>query len=245
VEHCISRATDYQRLRCQSGFSVVCPFPAIWLSLQVLPLPLGPTTHGLGPASRRVAGTTERTKETAIMAQARIGLYEGLFLINQNVATDLNSAVEHVKSILTRAEAEIVILRKWDERKLAYPVRGLKRGVYLLAYFKARASQIANIDRDCNLSEQILRSLIISAEHAGEVELELARKEVPAVVEARLRGPDDRTRAPGSTPAPGAPAAPGATPAPGGPGLAPAPAPATATAVAVAPSTPKAESPTA
>ena len=88
--------------------------------------------------------------------------------------------------VFAHAEAEVLVLRKWDERKLAYPIRGQKRGVYVLAIFKARGTQIANIERDCNLSEQVTRCLIIQAEYMGEVELELAKKEVPLAVEAKL-----------------------------------------------------------
>ncbi len=122
------------------------------------------------------------------MAEVRINLYEGMFLLNQQaVSADLAGAVEHVREILNRAEAEILILSKWDERKLAYEIRGQKRGLFVLAYFKARASQIANIDRDCNLSEQVIRSMIIRADYMGEAELEVAKKNAELAFEARLR----------------------------------------------------------
>lgn len=135
------------------------------------------------------------------MAEVRINLYEGMFLLNQQaVAADLSGAVEHIREILNRAEAEIIVLSKWDERKLAYEIRGQKRGLFVLAYFKARASQIANIDRDCNLSEQVLRSMIIRADHMGEEEIELAKKNAELAFEARLRSSGEgagRTRAEG------------------------------------------------
>ncbi len=123
------------------------------------------------------------------MAAPTARLYEGLFLLNQNFAADLPAATEHVKTILERHQAEIVLLKKWDDRKLAYPVRGQKRGTYLLAFFNAPTNQIIAIDRDCNLSEQVQRALIIKAEHVGETELEAARRdETVAQTEARLRG---------------------------------------------------------
>lgn len=122
------------------------------------------------------------------MSQANVHLYEGLFLVNQSNTPDLAAALDHVRDILTRAEAEILVLSKWDERKLAYPIKGQKRGLYLLSYFKARASQVANIDRDCNLSEQILRSLLLRADHIGDAELDQARRQAEqTAVEAHLR----------------------------------------------------------
>lgn len=111
------------------------------------------------------------------MTADRINLYEGLFLLTQQAAMDLAVGTEHIKTILDRAGAEILILRKWDERKLAYTVKGQKRGTYLLSYFKAKSAQVANIDRDCNLSEQVLRAMVLRADHVGDVELELIGKE--------------------------------------------------------------------
>ena len=102
-------------------------------------------------------------------------LYEALFLVSQTaLASDSEGTVAHVKEMLDRAEAETLDLRQWDERKLAYPIEGQKRGTFLIAYFKARPTQIANIQRDCNLSEQVLRVMFVRADYMGEVELNLA-----------------------------------------------------------------------
>jgi len=99
-------------------------------------------------------------------------LYEGLFLVNQQeMAGDLAGAINTIREMLDRAEAEVVSLRKWDERKLAYPVEGQKRGLYVIAYFRVRPVQIANIERDCNLSELVMRVMMTRADHMGEVEM--------------------------------------------------------------------------
>ena len=109
------------------------------------------------------------------MAEDNTQLYEGMFLFNiQAINGELNVALEHMQDILNRAEAEVVALSRWDERKLAYEIKGQKRGLYLLAYFKVRGAQIANIERDVNLSEYLLRCLILRADHMGEVEIEQA-----------------------------------------------------------------------
>jgi small subunit ribosomal protein S6 len=121
-------------------------------------------------------------------ATINVALYEGLFLMNQStVASDFTGAMDHLKQIFDRAEAEVIVLDKWDERKLAYEIEGQKRGTFFLAIFRARGTQIANIERDCNLSELVLRNIIIRGDHLGEPELELAKKGVKAMIEAKLR----------------------------------------------------------
>ncbi len=80
---------------------------------------------------------------TETLTTERIHTYEGFFLFPQAAATDLQAAVEHVKELLARIDAEIISFSKWDERRLAYEIKGNKRGIYFLTYFKAGASTIA------------------------------------------------------------------------------------------------------
>lgn len=126
------------------------------------------------------------------MSEPTVALYEGLFLFNiQEIEGDLNTATETLQEILDRAEAEVITLSKWDERKLAYEIKGQKRGLYLLTHFKARGSQIANIERDVNLSEKLLRCMIIKGDHIGETELEQFKEAASKTAdEAALRADD-------------------------------------------------------
>ncbi len=125
------------------------------------------------------------------MTQQRHYYYEGMFLFGQAAVADLGGAVEHVKEILARGHAEIVALRKWDERRLAYEIGGQKRGLYVLAYFKAPNDQLAHIERDCNLSEKIIRAMILRADHLSVEEMQAAdgRKELETEIKLRAERP--------------------------------------------------------
>jgi len=143
------------------------------------------------------------------MAQPQTYLYEGLLLLSQPAAaSDFGGTIEFIRQAFERAEADVIAMRKWDERRLAYTIKGQKRGTFILTYFRARGSQIPNIERDFNLSEQVLRSLILRSDHLGETELELARKDADLTLEADLRGeaPEARPRdkAPKASPSEGA-----------------------------------------
>jgi len=130
------------------------------------------------------------------MAEDKPRLYEGLFLMDQQVmAGDLNGALSHVREILERGQSEIVSLRKWEDRRLAYEINGQKRGTYLVALFRANPKQIANMERDCNLSELVMRVLFTRADHMGETEIEREQQEAKtSAAEAQLReGPSGET----------------------------------------------------
>lgn len=117
--------------------------------------------------------------------------YEAMFLVGQAVAADLGGAVAHINEILSRGHAEIVALKKWDERRLAYEIKGQKRGTYILVYFKAEAKSLSHIERDCNLSEKVLRSLILRADHLSIEEMQATdgRKELEVEIKMRATQP--------------------------------------------------------
>lgn len=127
------------------------------------------------------------------MSNVNSKLYEGMFLVNQQAAAgDLAAAIEHVQQILNRAGAEIVVLHKWDERKLAFPIKSQKRGLYIYALFNVEGVQLANIERDCNLSELVMREMLLRADYMGEVEIELAKQQAQVKsTETQLRSDDD------------------------------------------------------
>jgi small subunit ribosomal protein S6 len=122
------------------------------------------------------------------MASGKPELYEGLFLMSQQAGGDLGGSVRFITEILQRAGAEILTVQKWDDRKLAYPVQGQKRGTYILSLFRVGGVQIANIERDCNLSDEVARVLILRGDHMGETEIAEVLKDADKTqAEVKLR----------------------------------------------------------
>jgi len=88
-----------------------------------------------------------------------------MFLVDSAQAgADWDGVIAAIRTILGRAEAEVVSIRKWDDRRLAYGISGKTRGTYILCYFKADGEKIQDIEKNVQLSEQIMRVLILSAE---------------------------------------------------------------------------------
>jgi small subunit ribosomal protein S6 len=112
-------------------------------------------------------------------------LYEAMFLVDSALAaSDWDGINKNIERLMSRSKAEIVSIRKWDERKLAYDISGKARGTYILCYFRADGEKISAIERDAQLSEQIMRVLILSAE---ELKPEEVDRETPVARTERLR----------------------------------------------------------
>ena len=121
------------------------------------------------------------------MPPVRTYAYEAMFLIGQAAAANLPDVIDHIKDIFHRAGAELIAMKKWDERRLAFEIKKQKRGLYILTYFRAQNTALPGIERDVNLSERILRVMILRADHLTEDEMRAADARDVLEAEARLR----------------------------------------------------------
>jgi small subunit ribosomal protein S6 len=107
-------------------------------------------------------------------------IYEALFLVDSALAAaQWDHVVELVQRVLDRAQARVISIRKWDERKLAYPVQKKGRGTYILAYFECGSLMVRQMERDVQLSEEILRVLVIRTERMNPADMD---KPTPAML---------------------------------------------------------------
>ena len=115
-------------------------------------------------------------------------LYEGLFLVDSGeAAADWKGINDAIEKILARGDVEIVSSKKWDERRLAYDINGKSRGTYILTYFRGDPARIGAIERSVQLSERIMRMLIIRTDKMSAEDME---KTPPA---ATTESPDSAT----------------------------------------------------
>ncbi len=117
--------------------------------------------------------------------QSKTKTYEAMFVMDAG-SGDYEAANEPINRVLQRNEAEVIGIKPWDERRLAYEIKGRRRGMYLLTYFKVDPLKVKDIERDVQLAEDILRVLVLRCENFSE---ELVEAETPATGGKRV---DDR-----------------------------------------------------
>ncbi len=121
-------------------------------------------------------------------------LYEGMFIISDTVAgSDWEAAVKHVEDLLKNRGAEILKSEKWEDRKFAYKLKGHKRGAYLLVYFNAPEDSISLIKRDFELSDNVLRTLIVKVDKIKESKPEEETEKPVEKIKADDDGADEKT----------------------------------------------------
>ena len=105
-------------------------------------------------------------------------IYEGMFVLDNNVVREgWNDAKALVTGALEKHGGTVHSARRWDERRLAYPIAGKNRGTFLLAYYEMPTDAIPAMRREFDLSEKVLRYLEIAVDAIPEGEADLAGAE--------------------------------------------------------------------
>jgi len=89
-------------------------------------------------------------------------VYEGMFILDsQEFNRDPDKISGEINRLIEEAGAEVLVSRIWEERKLAYPIAGHKKGVYWLTYFQMNGTQLSELEREFRLQGSIIRFLLL------------------------------------------------------------------------------------
>ncbi|MEM9799440.1 MAG: 30S ribosomal protein S6 [Planctomycetota bacterium] len=105
-------------------------------------------------------------------------IYETMVLLDNDVVRqDWKKAKAIVTDTITKYGGEVETCRRWDERRLAYPIRRKNRATYYLAYHRIDGDSIPGFLRDFELNERVLRYLMVRVDEVPEDERKLAAEE--------------------------------------------------------------------
>jgi len=88
--------------------------------------------------------------------------YELLYLISSNKSKEeIKNIINKVEEILNKYQIEIANHGIWSRRQLAYKIKGVEHGFYILALFKTEPKNIQKIKQDLLIKKDILRYIIV------------------------------------------------------------------------------------
>lgn len=89
-------------------------------------------------------------------------VYEGMFVLDSNrYAREADVISRQIAEMVQGAGGEMLVSRLWEERRLAYPIKGHRKGAYWLTYFRLDPARLTEVHRACQLNESILRFLFL------------------------------------------------------------------------------------
>ena len=90
--------------------------------------------------------------------------YEVLYVLNPNLTEEETQAIVEKFKTLIEQNGTVDEMEEWGKRKLAYEINYLTEGYYVLVNFTAAHEVPAELDRVFNITDGILRSIIVALE---------------------------------------------------------------------------------
>lgn len=96
-------------------------------------------------------------------------LYEGMYILNATLSEDARGkTLERIKNGITSRGGEIHKIHEMGRKKLAYPILRSREGHYYLLYFSAGSDVMAELWKEYQLNEDLLRFMTLKTDEVKE-----------------------------------------------------------------------------
>ncbi len=113
-----------------------------------------------------------------------INSYETLFIADISNGEEAAKATAEKFTNLIGSNGEIVEVDTWGKRRLAYLINDMSEGYYTVVTYKAAPSFIAELERQFNIDETVMRSMTIRLEFEPVAKKVVVEETVVEAVEA-------------------------------------------------------------
>jgi small subunit ribosomal protein S6 len=105
------------------------------------------------------------TKDETTAVERLLNDYELVFIVHPEVADDaLDPLITNVTQFITGKGGVISEVTRWGRKKLAYPIKHVLEGNYVLIKFKLDPSANKELENNLKISEKIMRYLLIKVD---------------------------------------------------------------------------------
>ncbi len=88
-----------------------------------------------------------------------------MFIFDSNAyARDPGGVSGRILKIVEKCGGELLASRLWFEQKLAFPIKGHRKGTYWLSFFRMESGRLAEFNRECQLDDNIIRNLTLKVD---------------------------------------------------------------------------------
>lgn len=102
--------------------------------------------------------------------------YELTVLIHPDLEADLETPLTKVRDIVKNAGGEVTSEDNWGKKRLAYRINKEEFAVYVYFDLKLPAEAPLKISNTLNITDEVLRYLLVSVDEKGKQALEDAKK---------------------------------------------------------------------
>ena len=89
--------------------------------------------------------------------------YETLIVLHPDLPeAQVRETIDRARRLIEQAGAQVHAMQEWGMRELAYPIRKLNRGYYVLAEYDATAEIVRELERTLKIADEILRFISVA-----------------------------------------------------------------------------------
>lgn len=118
--------------------------------------------------------------------------YETIFIAHPDLVEDeVKGLVEKTRGIIESLNGQLIKVEEWGRRKLAYKVKKVTKGYYVLVHFLGNGEVLAEIERNLRLWDGVLKYQSVRLDEKTPEEAQTPVKEAPETEGAEEEGKAD------------------------------------------------------
>ena len=90
--------------------------------------------------------------------------YESVIIINPSVEDEKVKELENTFTDLINKDGKLTKIDELGKKKLAYEVRKNTEGIYVVFYFEANPSLVAELERNYRITDEVIKFIVIRVE---------------------------------------------------------------------------------
>ncbi len=91
--------------------------------------------------------------------------YEVMYILKPDLKEEeIKDAIARLQGIITNFNGEIEKVEEMGKRRLAYEIKKIREGYYVLMNFKAEAKAVFELERVMKIMDEVIRYLIVKDE---------------------------------------------------------------------------------
>ncbi len=122
--------------------------------------------------------------EPNVMARPGAREYEAIYVLRPDIDPDAAARVSNrVSEVLARENAKLIKVESWGRRKLAYPVRKFRRGIYVFLRFHGETNLVAEFERNLRMQKDaVLKFMTIKvSDEVPDEKIEVSAEDIQFV----------------------------------------------------------------
>lgn len=87
--------------------------------------------------------------------------YELMYILNANTGDERKAQLQEKFTGIIEADGQVEKIDIWGQRKLAYEIKKLNEGYYVLVHFESSIDVPKEIDRNLKIADEVIRHMIV------------------------------------------------------------------------------------